>query len=415
MPPRAPPRGARADRRERNEVVRAEVDVAQPVKCGDRVGDILLGQQREGARSRHLHLLVDLGGPDVERAPKNERKTEDVVDLVGIVAAAGGDDGVVARGEDFFRRDFRHRVGQCENDGPRGHGRHHGACHRARHAEAHEYIGAHEGIGEVSRTRMRQEPRLVRVHVAFRPPVVDDAGAVAHEDILALHAKADVVFGRADGRSASPGKHYLHLADVLADDLERVEQRGAGDDRGAVLVIVEHRDAHGAAQCLLDVEALRRLDILQVDPAHRGLEQLAELDDVVRILGAHLEVEDVDVGELLEEVGLALHDRLAGKGADVAEAEDGGAVGDDGHEVPLGRVLVDVVRVVLDGQAGLGDSRGVGEREVALVVQRLRGDDRNLAGSSARVIVEGVVAFGHGQRRKVVASGVGVEPGRWHT
>ena len=58
------------------------------------------------------------------------------------------------------------------------------------------------------------------------------------------------------------------------------------------------------------------------------------------ILGADLEVEDVEVGELLEEIPLAFHDRLAGERADVAEPEDGGAVGDDGDEVALGRVLV---------------------------------------------------------------------------
>ena len=51
--------------------------------------------------------------------------------------------------------------------------------------------------------------------------------------------------------------------------------------------------------------------------------------------GVELEVEDVDVGELLEEDSLALHHRLAGERADVAEAEHGGAVGDDGDEVAL--------------------------------------------------------------------------------
>ena len=64
------------------------------------------------------------------------------------------------------------------------------------------------------------------------------------------------------------------------------------------------------------------------------------------ILGADLEVEDVEVGELLEEIAFALHHRLAGERADVAEAEHGGAVGDDGDEVALRRVLVDVVGVL---------------------------------------------------------------------
>ena len=93
---------------------------------------------------------------------------------------------------------------------------------------------------------------------------------------------------------------------VLPDDLERVEQRGAGDDRRAVLVVVEDRNPHRLAQRLLDVEAVRGADVLEVDAADRRLEQLAELDDVVGILRSDLDVEDVDVGELLEEICLCL-------------------------------------------------------------------------------------------------------------
>ena len=97
----------------------------------------------------------------------------------------------------------------------------------------------------------------------------------------------------------------------------------------------------------------------------------------------------------LKRFALAFHDRLAGERADVAESEHGGAVGDDGDEVAARRVLVGGVGIVLDREAGLGDAGRVGEREVALVVERLGGDDGDLAGASARVIVESVFAFGH--------------------
>ena len=59
--------------------------------------------------------------------------------------------------------------------------------------------------------------------------------------------------------------------------LERVEQRGAGDDRGAVLVVVEDRDVHLRDQPLFDLEALRRVDVLEVDAAEGRLEQLARV------------------------------------------------------------------------------------------------------------------------------------------
>ena len=60
----------------------------------------------------------------------------------------------------------------------------------------------------------------------------------------------------------------------------------------------------------------------------------------VDVLRVELEVEHVDVGELLEQAGLALHHRLAGERADVAEAEHRGAVGDDRDQVAARRVLL---------------------------------------------------------------------------
>ena len=87
---------------------------------------------------------------------------------------------------------------------------------------------------------------------------------------------------------------------------------------------------------------------------------MAEPHDVVGILGAHLQVEHVEVGELLEEVPLALHHRLAGERADVAEAEHRGAVRDHGDEVPPRRVPIGVLGIALDLEARLGDPGGVG-------------------------------------------------------
>ena len=111
--------------------------------------------------------------------------------------------------------------------------------------------------------------------------------------------------GRNRGGTGS-GKDHADLLDFLADDLERVEKRGAGDDRGSVLVVVEDGNLHRLPQRLLDVEAVGCANVLEVDAADRRLEQLAELDHVIRILGPDLEIEDIEVGELLEEIRLCL-------------------------------------------------------------------------------------------------------------
>ncbi len=146
--------------------------------------------------------------------------------------------------------------------------------------------------------------------------------------------------------------------------MQRVDERGRADDRRAVLVVVEDRYVHGLLEFFLDVEALRRLDVLEVDAAEGGLKELHHLDHVIGMLTLYLQVEDVHVGETLEEDPFPLHDRFARQRADVAEAQHCGAVGDHRHQVPLGGVEVRVGRALLDRETRFGDPGGVCEREV---------------------------------------------------
>ena len=235
------------------------------------------------------------------------------------------------------------------------------------------------------------EARLVRIHVV-RPTVrADYALAVAHDDVLAQHAEPHVVLGRGDGGRAGAGEHDLDLSDVLADHFERVEQGGAGDDGGAVLVVVEDRNRERLPERFLDQEAFRRLDVLEVDAANSRLQQLAEPDDILRVLGVDLEVEDIDVRELLEQVALAFHHRLAGERADISQAEHRSTVRHDGDEVALRRVGICLVGVPLDLEAGLRDTGRVRESQIPLVRERLRRNYCDLARAAGPVIFECVV------------------------
>jgi hypothetical protein len=65
---------------------------------------------------------------------------------------------------------------------------------------------------------------------------------------------------------------------------QRVEHRGADDDRGAVLVVVEDRDLHALAQLALDDEALRRLDVFQIDAAEGRLQRGDDVDQLVGVV-----------------------------------------------------------------------------------------------------------------------------------
>ena len=73
-----------------------------------------------------------------------------------------------------------------------------------------------------------------------------------------------------DRGGAGAVHHHLDVVEIAAGQVQRVDQPGGGDDRGAVLVVVEDRDVEQLAQALLDDEAFRRLDVLEIDAAEAG-------------------------------------------------------------------------------------------------------------------------------------------------
>src|SRR5262249_42455879 len=151
------------------------------------------------------------------------------------------------------------------------------------------------------------------------------------------------------------------LVERLSHHAQAVDDRGGDGDRGAVLVVVEHRDAHALAQLALDLKAFRRLDVLQVDGAEGRLQAGDDVDQLVGVCPVDLDVEDVDAGEGLEQHRLAFHHRLAGERADGAEAKHGGAVGHHADQVAPRGVVGGSARVGDNRLAGGGDAGRVGE------------------------------------------------------
>ncbi|MNU62082.1 hypothetical protein D3C71_512980 [compost metagenome] len=153
-----------------------------------------------------------------------------------------------------------------------------------------------------------------------------------------------------------------------------------------MLVIMENRDIHLFAQLAFHLETFRRLDVFKVDAAEGGLQRCDGGNHVVDAGRIDFDVEDVDTGEFLEENGLAFHHGLGGERADIAKPENCRAVGNDRDEVGAGGIFRCHFRIFMDGEAGGGDTRRVGKRQIALVAERLGGLDFQLAG--ARVAVE---------------------------
>ncbi len=374
-----------------DQILAAEADRLAAVGADHRVGHVLLGEVGERLGGGELHLLVDPGGRHVEGAAEDERETEHVVDLVRIVRPAGRHDDVGADREGVLREDLGVGVGHREDDRVLRHRRDHFLGHHSLDRNAGEDIGALHGVGQGPRLGVDREALLVGVH-ARGAALVDHPLGVDHEEVFRLDAERDVEVRAGDAGGTGAGKDDLDLVDLLVRDLEGVDQGRAGDDRGPVLVVVKDRDVAALLERLLDLEALRRADVLEVDAAEGGREQLAEADDLLGVLGVDLDVEHVDVGKALEEDALALHHRFAGHRADVAETEDRGAVGDHGHQVSLVGVLVDQFGVAGDLEAGLGDAGSVGQRQVALGEARFGCHHLGLAVAFARVVGESFFA-----------------------
>ena len=139
--------------------------------------------------------------------------------------------------------------------------------------------------------------------------------------------------------------------------MQRVLGGGADDDGGAVLVIMENGDVHALAADLLDYETVGRLDVFEVDRAKAWLHRADDLGQFLGVGLIKLDVETVDIGELLEEHGLALHHRFRGQRADIAQPQHRGAIADHGHQIAARGIARGGVGVVLDLDAGLGHAR----------------------------------------------------------
>ena len=235
-----------------------------------------------------------------------------------------------------------------------------------------------DDFGERARAGILRVDRLPAVHQLLAP-LIDDALDVADDDVLAPRAERDQEVERGERRRARARADDLHLLDRLAGQEQGVGDRGGDDDRRAMLVVVKDGNAHAGLRLLLDLEAFGTLDVLEIDPPEGRLERDDDVDEPVDIRLRHLDIEHVDAGEFLEQDRLALHDRLRRERADRAEAENGGAVGEDRDKILPGGVEGRVVGVGGDRLAGKGDAGRIGEGEIALVGERLRRRDLELA------------------------------------
>ncbi|MDQ0689558.1 hypothetical protein QF047_000518 [Arthrobacter sp. W4I7] len=147
-------------------------------------------------------------------------------------------------------------------------------------------------------------------------------------------------------------------------------------------------DVQLRAEPVLDFEAARGGDVLEVHTAVNRGEGLDDFDDLFGVLGIQADRPGVHVGELFEQGSLALHHGKCCSGADVAQAQHGRTVGDDGDGVALDGQVAGRRGVLGDGEADAGDAGSVGAGKIVAVAQGYFGDNFQLA---AQVHQEGAV------------------------
>ena len=153
--------------------------------------------------------------------------------------------------------------------------------------------------------------RFPLVH-ALIAAAIDDPLGVAKDDVGGLEANRLDEVETGDARGARAIADETGRFDVSVGEMDRVDHAGGGDDRRAVLIVMKDRNVHHLAQAFFDVEALRRLDVLEIDPPERGSKKFHRADEFVRVFGPDFEVDGIDIGEALEENRLPFHDRLCG-------------------------------------------------------------------------------------------------------
>ncbi len=348
-------------------------------------------QLGNGAHRRDLHFLVDHRGAHVERSAEDEREAQHVVDLVGKVRPAGAHNRVRASCLGHIGHDFGIGIGQRQNQRRRRHLGQHFGLQRARCRQAEEHVRALDHLGERRRIRFAAElpaPLVVDV-VAL---VGNQAVLVRHPDILVLGAQRHQHVEAGNGRGPCPGRADLYVLDLLALELEPIEHCGADDDRGAMLVVMEHWNRHALTQRFLDFKAIGRADVFEVDSAEGRPQRGHGIDEFLRVSFVDLQIEHVDAGELLEQDRLAFHDRLGGQRADIAQPEHGGTVGNHRHQVLARRVTRHRVRVFSNFLAGRSYSGRIGQRQVALVTERFCGLNFKLSGLGKFVKMQSRIA-----------------------
>ena len=267
------------------------------------------GKRRDAFDTGQLHLVIDLRGPHIQRAPEDEGETQHVVDLIGKIAAPGGDHRIGGDFQHLLGHDLGRGVRQRENHRAVGHLGDHFLFQHTGPGQAKEQIRPVDHLIQRAQVAFLRIGRLLRVHI-LGPAFIDQPMKIAEPHIFAFHAQLQQHVQAGDARRAAAGRDDLDVFKCLADHTQRIGGGGPHDNGGAVLVVVEDGDVHLLAAQFFHDEAFGRLDVFQVDGAKARFQTLDDGGQLFGVGFGDFQVETVDIGEFLEQNRLAFHHRL---------------------------------------------------------------------------------------------------------
>ncbi len=132
---------------------------------------------------------------------------------------------------------------------------------------------------------------------------------------------------------------------------------------------------------LLNNKTLRRADIFKIYAAKSMANTPDTFDKLFRVLFFDLNVERVDIGKPLEQNRLPFHDGFRGCSAQITQSQNGCPVGNDGHHIALGSILINEVRVFSDFLNRHRNAGRICQRQISLGHHRLCRLQRQFSGN----------------------------------
>ena len=165
-----------------NDVIAPERQLAA-IGHGNLIRHIFAGKGGKGTGAGDFHLVVDGAGVDVESAPEEIGEAQHIVDLIWVITAPSGHDGIGADGMGLFGGDFRVGVGHGKDHRVVGHGGDHLGRHGALDRHAQKHISAHHRLFQRAVIGTRGVGGFPLVHT-LGAALIDHALGVAHNAVV---------------------------------------------------------------------------------------------------------------------------------------------------------------------------------------------------------------------------------------